>query len=336
MLAMPMQVFTQKGDMPRVQLIAGDEEVRVLIDGQHVTSYLIREDMKKPIFYPVKTLEGTTITRGWPLNPRPRERVDHRHHAGIWFNHGEVNGLDFWNNSPDRREDQRHRYGTIEHMRISNISSGDEMGSLTTEMVWKAPAGTELLHEKKQCVFYPADGGWILDHTSTMTAWADEVKFEDTKEGMFGIRVAREMELVEEKAQKLTDANGVARTEPVLDNTGVSGNYHTSNGQEGNDAWGTRNEWVRLSGMMAGSPVSIIMFDHPANPGFPAFWHARGYGLFAMNHIGRKSYQKDLAPTELVLKKGASVTFRHRVYIHQGELPSDETLNTVFREFADK
>ena len=334
LLVFPTLLFAQQSNMPRIHLIPAEDEVRVLINGQHVTSYLINEELKKPVFYPVNTVEGITVCRGWPLDPRPRERVDHRHHVGIWFNHGDVNGLDFWNNSSDRREDQQHRYGSIEHVRISSLRSGDEMGSLTAEIIWKAPAGSELMREQKQCSFSVAEGGWIMDHSSTLTALVDEVKFEDTKEGMFGIRVTRELELVEEKAQRLTDAHGIARKEPVLDNTGVSGNYQTSNGQEGNEAWGTRNEWVRLSGKINGSSVSVIMFDHPENFGFPAFWHARGYGLFAMNHIGRQKYQRDLEPVELVLKKGESLTLRHRVFIHQGKLPTDEALKKVFKEFA--
>jgi hypothetical protein len=49
--------------------------------------------------YPLIADGGITVTRGYPLEPRPGERVDHPHHAGLWFNYGEVNGFDFWNNS---------------------------------------------------------------------------------------------------------------------------------------------------------------------------------------------------------------------------------------------
>lgn len=38
---------------------------------------------------------GKVITRGYPMNPRPFERMDHPHHVGLWFNFGDVNGLDF-------------------------------------------------------------------------------------------------------------------------------------------------------------------------------------------------------------------------------------------------
>ena len=49
------------------------------------------------------------VTRGFPLEPRPGERVDHPHHVGLWFNHGDVNGVDFWNNSESLRPEHAAR-----------------------------------------------------------------------------------------------------------------------------------------------------------------------------------------------------------------------------------
>ena len=31
--------------------------------------------------------DGTTVTRGFPFQTLPGERVDHPHHAGLWFNY---------------------------------------------------------------------------------------------------------------------------------------------------------------------------------------------------------------------------------------------------------
>ena len=76
-----------------------DSMVDVMIDGSLFTSYRYSPDVEKPFLYPVIAPNGSVITRGFPLEPRKGERVDHPHHVGIWFNHGEVNGLDFGNNS---------------------------------------------------------------------------------------------------------------------------------------------------------------------------------------------------------------------------------------------
>src|SRR3954468_22924294 len=81
------------------------KRVDITIDGKPFTSYIWPSTLKKPVLYPIRTANGNLVTRGFPLDPRPGERVDHPHHVGVWLNHGNVNGLDFWNNSdaiPDK------------------------------------------------------------------------------------------------------------------------------------------------------------------------------------------------------------------------------------------
>ena len=73
--------------------------VDIFVDGQPFTSYIWPETLKKPVLYPLNSDDGTPVTRGFPMEPRPGERVDHPHHVGLWFNYGDVNGVDFWNNS---------------------------------------------------------------------------------------------------------------------------------------------------------------------------------------------------------------------------------------------
>src|SRR5258708_1561027 len=65
--------------------------VDVIIDGRAFTSYVWPESLTKPVLYPLFTAQGNVVTRGFPLEPRPGERVDHPHHAGLWFDYGDVN-----------------------------------------------------------------------------------------------------------------------------------------------------------------------------------------------------------------------------------------------------
>jgi len=76
-----------------------EKKVDVLIGGKFFTAFIYPDNMEKQSLYPILSASGKTITRGFPLNPRPFERTDHPHHVGLWFNFGNVNGLDFWNNS---------------------------------------------------------------------------------------------------------------------------------------------------------------------------------------------------------------------------------------------
>ncbi len=110
----------------------------------------------------------------------------------------------------------------------------------------------------------------------------------DNKEGVLGLRVARQLEIPSNKPEVFTDASGKATAVPTLNNDGVNGDYLTSEGKTGDAAWGTRGKWCVLSGKIGADPVSIAIFDSPGNPGYPTYWHARGYGLFAANPLGQK------------------------------------------------
>ena len=78
-----------------------DRRVDVTIDGRPFTAYIYPTTLEKPVLYPIRSADGTLVTRGYPLDPRPGERTDHPHHVGHWFNHGDVNGYDFWGHSSE-------------------------------------------------------------------------------------------------------------------------------------------------------------------------------------------------------------------------------------------
>ncbi len=75
------------------------KQIDVLYNGKLLTAYCYYNSIKKPFLFPVNTLDGITVTRGYPVTPRAGERTDHPHHTGLWLNYESVNGLDFWNNS---------------------------------------------------------------------------------------------------------------------------------------------------------------------------------------------------------------------------------------------
>ena len=105
------------------------------------------------------------------------------------------------------------------------------------------------------------------------------------------MRVARGLEQPADKPEVFTDASGKATAVPVLDNTGVTGKYISSEGKEGDAVWGTRGKWTMLGGTVDGEPMTLAILDHPSNPGYPTHWHARGYGLFAANPLGPDSFR---------------------------------------------
>ena len=299
--------------------------VDVTIDGKPFTSYVWPTTLKKPVLFPIRSANGVVVTRGYPLEPRPGERVDHPHHAGLWFNYGDVNGLDFWNNSDAIAAGQRSKYGTIVHRSVRSVKSGAGEGVLEVTEEWVAPDNTPLLREDTRYVFRASTGARTIDRITTLSALDKEVVFTDNKEGVLGLRVARQLEHPSMQPERFTDASGNATPVARMDTAGVHGRYLSSEGKEGDDVWGTRGKWTMLKGDVNGAPVTVAILDHPKNWGYPTYWHARGYGLFAANPLGQKSLTNGKAEaTNYKLAPKTSTTFRHEVVIIDGMATADD------------
>lgn len=319
----------------RVDVVAheADRRVDVLIGGQPFTAYIWPTTLKKPVLFPLRTSRGTAVTRGWPLEPRPGERVDHPHHVGLWLNYESVNGLDFWNNSDAITGERVSKMGTIVHRSVRSVESGNGRGALEATADWIDPQGKVLLHETTRHVFHARGNVRAIDRITTLTAAGDTVFFADVKDGMLGLRVRRELEQPATTPEVFTDASGQGTSVPVLNNEGVTGRYRSSEGLEGDAVWGTRGRWTTLSGVVQGEPVTIAILDHPGNVGFPTYWHARGYGLFAANPLGQKVFSKGKEELDFRLAPGASTTFRYRVLIVSGPT-TPEAIEREYRDFA--
>lgn len=294
--------------------------VDVTIDGKPFTSYIWPTSLKKPVLYPLIDADQVTVTRGYPLELRAGERVDHPHQAGLWFNYGDVNGFDFWNNSDAIKPEDRGKMGSIQHARVVSTKSGRERGELVVDSDWIAGDGKEILKQTTRYTFSRRDHARVIDLAVTLTAM-DRAVFHDDKEGVLGLRVARWLESPDEKGGVFMDAHGnptQVDAAPVDAANPASGVYLTSEGAKGAAAWGTRGRWCALTGHSGDHTAEIAMFDHPGNPGYPTYWHARGYGLFAANPLGRSVFDAKQAPFNFTLEKGQAATFRYRVALYSG------------------
>ncbi|HSB26627.1 MAG TPA: PmoA family protein [Pyrinomonadaceae bacterium] len=311
------------------------QRVDVSIDGQPFTSYIWSEKLKVPVLYPLRTAQGTIVTRGFPLEPRAGERVDHPHHVGLWFNYGNVNGVDFWNNSSALPPEQQQKMGRVIHRRIVRTSDGKDRGELAVEMDWLMPDGETVLRESTTFVFHSSAKLRAVDRITTLTAQSKRVVFMDNKEGMLGMRVRRELEQPSNEPLVFTDSAGRATSVKVLDNTGVSGLYRSSDGKTGDAVWGTRARWTMLSGKVNQESITLVIFDHPKNVGFPTYWHARGYGLFAANPLGQEVFSNGGEKLNFSLEPKQSATFRYRVLILSNSATSDQ-VEAQYRQFVSE
>jgi len=329
-------LFYQCGNSQNIKLEVNDSEnkVDVLFDGQLFTSYIYPENIMKPVLWPVISPEGNVLTRSYPMVNKEGDRTDHPHHVGVWLNYGDVNGLDFWNNSEAIPEERKSDYGSIYHTSVEKVKSGNNKAELVVENEWKAPDGTKMLEEETSFIFRQKEEDIrIIDRTTTLEAVIAEVKFTDNKEGMFAIRVARELELPSNSPTKLLDSHGNVTEVKEMDNTKVKGDYRSSEGVEGGEVWGTRARWMKLSSEINGEKVALVIIDHPSNVGYPTYWHARGYGLFAANTLGQKIFSDGENELNFSLDNGESTTFKYRLVVASGEI-SDEKINELADEYA--
>ena len=284
-----------------VTLTQRPDRVVVEVGGQAFTEYWFT-NVPRPFCYPIKGPGGVGMTRDWPLRDTPGEEHDHVHHRGLWFTHGDVNGVDFWSES--------EKAGKIVHDKFLELTSGPEVGVLRTRNRWVAVDGKQICTDERALRFRGGpNGSRLVDFEITVFAGAESVVFGDTKEGSMAIRVAESMRVLRAKQP------GERKAAPG------EGHILLADGTADAAAWGKRSPWCDYSGPVGGRVVGVAMFEHPGNPRFPTWWHVRDYGLFAANPFGRHDFEKlsDAHAGDLAVPAEGKVTFRYRFYFHDGD-----------------
>ena len=317
LVALPFLLIAQSNTTVTVKNDAAKRKVSVTIGGKPFTTFVYTDTMEKPFLYPIYAANGQTITRGFPWNPKPNDPVDHPHHIGLWFNYENVNGLDFWNNSFAIAAEKKKQYGWIRTEKIVETTSGKQ-GKIVYLANWTDQQKNILLQEKTTFVFSVINNNRVIDRTTELTAVQD-VSFPDAKDGMLGLRVAHELELPVKQSKEYKDDKGIVTKVMATKDSSVTGNYLTSEGKQGDAAWATRGNWCMMYGKKGGDTISIVMIDHPQNPGYPTYWHARNYGLFAANPLGQKVFSEGKITMNYKLTKGQSATFKYRIVIASGK-----------------
>ena len=326
-------VIGQKNETVKVVKSSTGNKIDILINNKPFTSFLYPDTLEKPVLYPVHAADEKVVTRGFPLNPQPGDPTDHPHHIGIWFTYENVNGLDFWNNSYAIPEDKKHLYGWIRTDRIISTSGGKK-GTIVYHANWTDQQKNILLEETTELTFSGTEHLRIIDRKTTLKA-DTLVNFNDAKDGLYGMRLAHALQIPDNKDKEFKDDKGNVTIVKGATDLIANGNYLTSEGKTGDDAWSTRGRWCKVYGKMGNDSISIAIIDHPGNPNYPTFWHARGYGLFAANPLGEKIFTNGNSSKNLLLKKGESVTFRYRIVIDaNNKTLRVEELNKLADDFA--
>jgi len=288
-----------------------DQGYKATIDGKLFTEYLT-DFRGTPIMWPIIGPTGQEMTRSFPMVPegKPSEKLDHPHHRSLWFNHGDVNGNDFWAIKPS----------VIKHKRFVKAEKEAQGLLLITENEWLDKDGAVLCTDLRTIRFGLHGESRLIDFDVTVTAVADPLVFVDTKEGSFGIRVPGRL-----------DDDGSRK-----DKSRPGGTIVNAEGLKGDAAWGKRSAWVDYSGELDnGDVVGIAILNHPSSFRYPTYWHVRTYGLFAANPFGVHDFVKGekVDTGSLPMKKGDTFTLRYRVVFHKGTAENID-LPKMFEEYS--
>jgi hypothetical protein len=317
--------------LPCAFLVAADEtvtfqkhadSVEVLLGGKAFTAYYYGTGSPKPYMSPLRTAQGTVVTRGFPMRTDiPGERRDHPHHRALFFAHGDINGIDFWGEGQPGKAAQTANgtfyssedlpKGRTIFLKFDEVKSSGKRGTLKAEFQLVGPDGKALGSETQEYTFSGNTTVRVIDCSFTLVAdQGVPLKMGDTKEGTFAIRVV----------------NGL--TKPAVKMLNSEGNVGQDN------IWGKRANWVDYSGVVDGEPLGIAIFDNPANIKHPTYWHARDYGLFAVNPFGEHDFYSDpKRDGSVTIAKGKSLTLRYRVVIHHGDA-AEARIAAVYPQYA--
>lgn len=307
----------------QVKVTQGQNRIDVEIDGKPYTTFFYGPEAPKTYLSPLRAPSGTIVTRAFPMDKVEGESTDHPHHRGLWFAHSSVNGWDYWNNEFSYEKDPKYK-GKIGHIYVTKIGKaegGAKTGEIDETSEWKQLDGVVVLTEDRKMIFHAGGPNRVIDLDFVLTA-KENVTFGDAKDGVLGIRLASGLEEPQPKGP----------AEPKR--TGVMTNAQGCKLEA--ECWGKRSEWMDYSGMVDGKKVGVAIFDNPANPRYPTYWHARGYGLFANNIFGQKEFTKNAQPDgSMTLKPEDKIHFAYRVVIHDGDA-ADAKLAELFKSYAGK
>ncbi|HXA04836.1 MAG TPA: PmoA family protein [Bryobacteraceae bacterium] len=286
-----------------VEVQRKEKQIEITIGGKPFTTYYFDEAVAKPYLMPLRSAQGTIVTRGYPVgNEVPpgseRDKSFEPHQRPLYFAHGNIGGLDFWGEEVFAKFFNDHGKQEYGHMVMEKIDEarGGDAGVIKAQFSLQGPRGRVIGDETQAFTFRGDDHTRVIDCEFTVRATNGPLTFGDSKEGTFGIRVAKELD-----------------SPPA--------HMVNSQGAEGEKAiWGKRADWVDYDGKVEGEDLGIAVLDHPKSFRHPTTWHARGYGLLAANPFGLRDFTRD--PNQdgsWTIPERKSLTFRYRVVIHHGD-----------------
>jgi len=284
--------FTRQGDT-----------IQVAIGGKPFTTYNFDSKTAKAYLQPLRNASGVIVTRGFPIGDtipagHEHDRSLEPHQRAMYFAHGDINGFNFWSEEVFSKyygDGYHSAFGRMVFRKIEEVRGGPLFGTIRATFDLEGPDRIPFAEEVQQFTFSGDSNSRVIDCEFIVRARQGPVKFGDTKEGIFALRLAPELDA-------------------------PTGTMVSSEGGEGEaQIWGKRANWVNVDGVIDGQALGVAIFDSPKSFRHPTYWHARGYGLLAANPFGLKDFFHDTHQDgSYTIPTGRSIQFRYRVFIHDG------------------
>jgi Family of unknown function (DUF6807) len=295
--------LTASAGAEAVEMKRNDNQIEVMIGGHPFTTYYFDSEIAKAYFQPLRSAQGTIVTRGYPIGDVvPEEHVHDSsvepHQRPLYFAHGDIDGLSFWSEEVFLKRfynSEEQPFGRMVFTQLDEARGGADSGAIKAEFNLVSPSGRVLATETQSFTFSGDENTRTIDCEFVVHADHGPVVFGDTKEGTFAIRVAPEL------------------------NSPPAHMVSSTGGEGEKGIWGKRADWVNYDGTVSGENLGIAIFDSPKSFRHPTYWHARGYGLFAANPFGLREFTRDPKQDgSWTVPEGKSLMFRYRVVIHHG------------------
>ncbi len=277
------------------------ETIDILVGGKPFTTYHFESEVAKPYFQPLRSAQGTSVSREFPIvNTIPPEHLHDKsiepHQRGMYFGHGNIDGVDFWGEETFSHNSEGTVFGRAVLLKIDEPQGGPDHGVLRASFNLVEPGGRVLAEEDQTYTIRGDENSRIIDCEITLIATGgSDLTIGDSKEGTFGLRLGPEL-------------------------NAPPGHIVNSEGARDAKVWGQRADWVDYYGTVAGENLGVAIFDSPKSFRHPTYWHARTYGLAAANPFGIREFTNDPQQDgSWTVPQKKSITFRYRVIIHHGD-----------------
>lgn len=264
--------------------------LRLVRGGETAAGFYSGTEWDKPFLYPLRAVDGTELSRGWPVEKRVGDSEDHGWHRGMWWGHGIINGEDYW-------REKKGASGFIRTSQARGRKQGDGFEFRGVHRL-ETRAGESMAGLETVWTLRDRDGERWIDFSMTLRGQS-ALRFGDSDDGGTGIRLREEFR--EDRGAKLTNAEGLRGAKGI---------------------WGKASPWTHYEAEVNGKPYGVAMLSHPSNLRHPSGWHARNYGLNSANPFAASSFagEKGGERGAYELAAGTALRLRYRVILHAGAL----------------